>query len=680
MNIIWMVINNMGVIIQKKVIVVLLMILMFAGIAPASDTMLMFVGENLDVLSIASRKEEAAWSAPAIAKVLTRADIEDSGALTIAQAIDDVAGFHVEETSKGSIPYLRGIPDSALILFDTVPMGSRAEKSNHMIDYETSLASIKRIEIIRGAGSVLWGPDAFAGVVNAVPFTGKDFSGVETGATLSSSDQGKQAYLKYGKDNGTWASFFCISARHAKEDDTNINVLEFWNDGINPSPLDKRFGISTPDDSHYLDLYYNVSFSDWLVLSAKFTDSKKAFSTTDWEKQYIWEEQKAYSTKLLKLEASKDINIDSGIRFTGYYSDVKLEETIIDQQFDQEEYSVFGELIYEKSFFSSAALLTLGTSYKEDHFNDILLWDSFYPGYLVPENLYFLPEFSRKDYQNSLFSVFSQYRHKIKDVEFWAGLRNDDHDEYEDKISFSTGVAWSFSPELIVKTIYGSGYRTPFAKLLDENTGSYLEQIENINLQVQYKPNKDTLLALTAFRNDIDDHVVGDRYEGAGVSLPNSQTIDGIELEWEFKATDTLSFTGNATFQNNDGPDEIFLFNDYTYFDDDGNEQKHYQYLAHNYDTGSDIMFNLSAVWQLAENIRLISQVEYFSDRELYYSVGDETLNYPGAWLCNLRLRIKDFKSCDIDLFVNNIFNKKYETFDSALGYSSESLSAGITI
>jgi hypothetical protein len=176
-------------------------------------------------------------------------------------------------------------------------------------------------------------------------------------------------------------------------------VLEFWNDGINPSPLDKRFGISTPDDSHYLDLYYNVSFSDWLVLSAKFTDSKKAFSTTDWEKQYIWEEQKAYSTKLLKLEASKDINIDSGIRFTGYYSDVKLEETIIDQQFDQEEYSVFGELIYEKSFFSSAALLTLGTSYKEDHFNDILLWDSFYPGYLVPENLYFLPEFSRKDYQ-----------------------------------------------------------------------------------------------------------------------------------------------------------------------------------------------------------------------------------------------------------------------------------------
>jgi len=675
-----MVINNMGVIIQKKAMLVLLMMLLFAGTGFASDTMLLFVGEDLEVLSIASRKEEAAWSAPAIAKVITRTDMADSGALTIAQAIDDVAGFHVEETSKGSIPYLRGIPDSALFLFDTVPMGSGAEKSNHLIDYETSLASIKRIEIIRGAGSVLWGPDAFAGVVNAVPLTGKDFSGVETGITLSSLDQGSQAYLKYGKDNGTWASFFCISARHAAEDDTAINVLEFWNDGTAPSPLDERFGKSTPDDSHYLDLYYNATFSDWLVFSAKLADSKKAFSTTDWEKQYIWEEQKAYSSKLFKLEASKDINMDAGIRFTGYYSDVTLEETIIDQQFDQREYSVFGELIYEQALFSSAALLTIGASYKEDHFDDILLWDSFYPGYLVPENLYFLPEFSQKDYENSLYSVFSQYRHKVKDLEFWAGFRSDNHDAYEDAVSFSTGAAWSFSPELIFKTIYGSGYRTPFAKQLDENTGNRLEQIKNINLQVQYRPDKNTLFSLTAFRNDIDDHVVGDRYEGAGVSLPNSQTIDGIELEWKFKAADTLSFTGNATFLDNDGPAEIFLFNDYTYFDDDGNELKHYQSLSHTYDTGSDILFDLSATWQITDNIRFITQVEYFSDRELYYSVGNETLNYPGAWLCNLRLRVKEFKSCGIDLFVNNVFNKKYETFDAAQGYSSESLSAGITI
>ncbi len=644
----------------------------------ASDTMLMFVGEDLDVLSIASRKEEAAWSAPAIAKVITLKDIQESGAQTISEALDGTAGFHVETTQDGSIPYLRGIPNSALVLFDTVPMMSGADKSNHFMDYETSLASVKRIEIIRGAGSVLWGPDAFAGVVNAVPFTGKDFSGIETGVALSSADQGKQAYLRHGKDNGDWASFFSLSARQTTEDDSDINVLRFWNDGLTPSPVDERFGHSTPDDSHYLELYGNVSVSDWLVFSAKLSDSRKAFPVTDWEREHTWEEEKVYNTKLFKLEAKKEIGIDSGIRFTGYYSDVELEKSVIDRQFDQEEYSVFGELIYERSLFSSDALLTVGTSYKEDHYDDILVWNSFFPGYLASENLYFLPPFSQKDYDNSLFSFFSQYRHKIENIEFWAGLRNDNHKKFQDKISFSSGAAWSISPEFILKASYGSGYRTPFAKQLDENTESRLEQIKNFNLQLQYKPNKQNLFSLTAFRNDIDDHVVGDRYEGAGVSLPNRQTIDGIELEWEFEATDNLSFSGNATFLSNDGPDEVFLFNDYTYFDDDGNEQKHYERLTHRYDTGSDTILNLSGIWKITENIKLIPQIKYFSDRELYYSVGNETRHYPEAWLCNLRLRMNVIKFCDIDLFVNNIFNNRFETFDVASGHNSDSLSAGV--
>ena len=34
--------------------------------------MLMFVGENLEAISIASRREESAWQAPAVAHVITR--------------------------------------------------------------------------------------------------------------------------------------------------------------------------------------------------------------------------------------------------------------------------------------------------------------------------------------------------------------------------------------------------------------------------------------------------------------------------------------------------------------------------------------------------------------------------------------------------------------------------------
>ncbi len=406
--------------ISQKYFLFFICVIMMISTANASDTRLMFVGEDLEILSIASRKEEAAWNAPAIAKVITQVDLEESGALTIAQAIDDTAGFHIEETNEGSIPYLRGIPNSMLLLYDTVPVGSGAEKSNHLIDYETSLASIKRIEIIRGAGSVLWGPDAFSGVVNAVPLTGKDFSGAEIGSTLTSDDKGRQAYLRFGKDTGTWASFFSASARHAEEDDTTVNVVQFWNDGNTPAPVDQRFGNGSIDDSYYIDLYGNISYSDWLTFSVKLSESQKAYSVTDWDQVNIWEEQKSYYTKLFKMEVSHNFGIDSGIRFTGYYSDVGIDRLIVDREFDQKEYSWFGEIIYDRLFFSSNALLTVGTSIREDHFDDILVWDTFFPGFFVPTNESFLPQFSQNDYRNTLLSVFSQYRHKVDNIDFWA--------------------------------------------------------------------------------------------------------------------------------------------------------------------------------------------------------------------------------------------------------------------
>ena len=43
------------------------------------DTMLLFVGEDVEVLSIASRREESAWQAPAIANVITRQAIRERG-------------------------------------------------------------------------------------------------------------------------------------------------------------------------------------------------------------------------------------------------------------------------------------------------------------------------------------------------------------------------------------------------------------------------------------------------------------------------------------------------------------------------------------------------------------------------------------------------------------------------
>ena len=116
-----------------------------------------------------------------MANVITKEMMDQNGMFTLGQALEQMPGFYMAQKEWGTQPYLRGTPDSILFLYDTVPMQSDTSKSVHPLDEELSLAPVKRVEIIRGPGSVLWGADAFAGIVNIVPMTGKDLNGVETG-------------------------------------------------------------------------------------------------------------------------------------------------------------------------------------------------------------------------------------------------------------------------------------------------------------------------------------------------------------------------------------------------------------------------------------------------------------------------------------------------------------------
>ena len=415
-----------------------------------------------------------------------------------------------------------------------MPIGSGANKSFHNIDNEISLASIKRIEIIRGAGSVLWGPDAFAGVVNVVPFTGKDFQGVETGVGMSSLEDSRLAFFKYGREKGPWSSFVSVSAKSAKEDDNPFNVVRFWNDGETPVNSNERYGNKTADDSYYYELYSNLSFDDWLIFSARVADTSRVYSIgrkssfAGSSDNYSWEEKRSNPTQTFKIEASRSMGLDSGLRFTGYYTNYDVRHTIIDKDFKQSERSIYGELIYDQSLFTGDGLLTTGVSWRETNFSHIIVWKSFMPDYLVMDNVDFLPSFEKENYDNRLGSVFGQYRHRFSDLELWAGIRNDDHDRFEDKVSYNVGGAWNFSSDFMFKAIYGTAYRTPFARQLEEKIDGdlRLERINSTNVQLSWMPDREKKLSLTFFRNEIENHVVDERYQGYGVSTPNSQTID----------------------------------------------------------------------------------------------------------------------------------------------------------
>ncbi|MCR4317687.1 MAG: TonB-dependent receptor [Planctomycetes bacterium] len=125
-----------------------------------------------DTVVTATRTESAIRESPAAVQVVDRERIDQSGAYTIGEVIEETAGMDVsaEEFSSVGSPTgvsIQGIDASrVLILVDGMRIiGDRAGVTNLA---EIPLYSVERIEIVRGPSSVLYGSDALGGVVNII--------------------------------------------------------------------------------------------------------------------------------------------------------------------------------------------------------------------------------------------------------------------------------------------------------------------------------------------------------------------------------------------------------------------------------------------------------------------------------------------------------------------------------
>lgn len=630
--------------------------------AERNDTLLMFVGEDLDVLSIASRRQESAWQAPAVAHAITREEIKEKGIQTLSHALEMEPGFYMAKKEWGTQPYLRGIPNSVLFLYDTVPTGSDISKSLHPLDHELSLAPIKRIEILRGPGSVLWGPDAFAGIVNLVPMTGKDLEGAETGILYGSPGNQRAFYSNVGHDAGLWDAFLSVSGRKGEENDTDYNIVRFWGDGKTAVAPEDRYGRKSPDDSRYLEVSGRFSYGDWLTLSGLFSDYEKNYAMSRPAGDLSWGESRSAPFGFIKIEAKKNLDRSSTLRFTGSYSSLNPEYEIIDRTLEQKERTAYGELIYDRSFLSGRGLFTGGLSYRNKEIDDAPTWNGYLPDYLGPENKNLLPGVTEKDYNARLWSVFGQYNQKVGNVDLSVGLRNDAHDEYGNHLSYNVGAVWSPEPQWMMKLLYGVAYRTPFARQLLEEGNPDAEEIKTLNLQVAWKPSQQAGLSVCGFVSRIEKHIMEDPY--AGLSLPNQQNIKGVEIEGRFSPVKSLDFSANLTLLDNDGPDETYHYNDFSFVRPDGTVVKHFTDLTYPYDRGPGGLFNLTGTWRPVERVTAFLRLGYFSSRNLIFPRSAEIRSVPGVWLLDMSTTIRDIGSpgLDLELSVRNLLDTDYET------------------
>lgn len=107
-------------------------------------------------------------------EVITRDDIARLPARNIAEVLDDALGVEImgRSPAQADIAMRGSSTTQVLVLVDGVRVNDlQTEHAN--LDLAVPLEDVERIEILRGAGSTLYGPDAAGGVVNIIT-TGHD--------------------------------------------------------------------------------------------------------------------------------------------------------------------------------------------------------------------------------------------------------------------------------------------------------------------------------------------------------------------------------------------------------------------------------------------------------------------------------------------------------------------------
>ena len=132
-----------------------------------------------DLLAVRSGEggSRTADDEPGTAYVVTEEDIRRSGARALQEVLEMVPGLEVvtDNLGRGRV-MVRGVPgaltsggsENVLVMLNGLKLNENITGGAFAVNLDVPVDNIKRIEVVRGPGSVLYGAGAFLGVINIV--------------------------------------------------------------------------------------------------------------------------------------------------------------------------------------------------------------------------------------------------------------------------------------------------------------------------------------------------------------------------------------------------------------------------------------------------------------------------------------------------------------------------------
>jgi iron complex outermembrane receptor protein len=159
-----------------------------------------------------SKAPVSAFQTPSAIYVITGEDIRRSGATSIPEALRlapgvEVARIDSSDWSIGIRGFGSNLTRSVLVLIDGRTVYTPLFAGTNWDVQNTNMDDIDRIEVIRGPGGTIWGPNAVDGVINIITKSAKDTQGTMVSAGGGNEEQGFVNF-RYGGSNSTAALAF----------------------------------------------------------------------------------------------------------------------------------------------------------------------------------------------------------------------------------------------------------------------------------------------------------------------------------------------------------------------------------------------------------------------------------------------------------------------------------------
>lgn len=522
---------------------------------------LKFLAAERQIVVTASKLKERVEKSVATTSVITQDEIRHIGARNLLDVLRLVPGLGITQTMIGVREIeVRGVKtllsDKVLFMLNGHPLDHNLNNAGSVWVYDDlPVDTVKRIEVVRGPGSALYGANAFLAVINIITLTAKDLNGFQASSGWGSFDT-QQYRASWGKQFNNTAE----AVLHFNHTDTNgikspvaqdILSLQGKN-SLAPGTSDLSEGRN--------DLEWQLGYQGFKLDGRYIKKQTGAFIGTSYALSNQTEQN--YDDYFLQLSRTwkllEHLSIDTRIYHDSFSFDnlSQVEPSLFNRNALIDKRT--GGEIQTNYQYSDTQTLIAGFSYTAEEQYGIVDETGTTPDHLQTSALIFGKNRIRNHWGLYVQDVWDP----LPDLRLTLGARYDEYNDFGGTFNPRMGFNWEFIKDYSLKFSYGTAYRAPAFGELDlthpfvsGNPNLSPEQAETFETGIIARPAEGLTAQAIYYHTHISEIIslvpgqtTALRYDNSG-----SMLSEGVELESRYDFNGDLQgsyLAANIVFQN----------------------------------------------------------------------------------------------------------------------------------